>query len=198
MKRRSALALILVLSLLTAAFGQQPSPPAPVQQEPQQEDDNEVVRITTNLVQLDAVVTDKQGKLVTDLLPEEVEIFEDDRPQKITNFSYISTESGTAQPVLTTKSGPADKNAPPVPPVRLRPEQVRRTIALIVDDLNLSFVSTYYVRRALKNFVEKQMQPGDLVAIIRTAGGMGALQQFTSDKRQLQAAIERVKFSFQG
>src|SRR5260370_25241403 len=37
------------------------------------------------------------------------------------------------------------------------------------------------------------MQPGDLVAIVRTSGGMGALQQFTTDKRQLYAAIERVK-----
>ena len=42
------------------------------------------------------------------------------------------------------------------------------------------------------------MQPGDLVAIIRTSGGMGALQQFTTDKRQLYAAIERVKFYMSG
>jgi VWFA-related protein len=36
------------------------------------------------------------------------------------------------------------------------------------------------------------------VAIIRTSGGMGALQQFTSDKRQLYAAIERVKWFSSG
>src|SRR5260370_25880549 len=42
------------------------------------------------------------------------------------------------------------------------------------------------------------MQTGDLVAIIRTSGGMGALQQFTSDKRQLYAAIERVKWYASG
>src|SRR5205809_1340328 len=39
------------------------------------------------------------------------------------------------------------------------------------------------------------MRPGVLVYIIRTSGGMGALQQFTSDKRQLYAAIERVKWN---
>ena len=90
-----------------------------------------------------------------------------------------------------------DKNAPAVP-TRLKPEDIRRTMAIVVDDLGLSFESTYYVRRALKKFVDEQMQPGDLVAIIRTAGGMGALQQFTSDKRQLYAAIDRVKFYMGG
>jgi VWFA-related protein len=39
------------------------------------------------------------------------------------------------------------------------------------------------------------MQDGDLVAIIRTGAGIGALQQFTSDRRQLYAAIERVKWN---
>jgi VWFA-related protein len=39
------------------------------------------------------------------------------------------------------------------------------------------------------------MEPGDLVAIIRTGSGMGALQQFTADKRLLYAAIDRVKFN---
>jgi VWFA-related protein len=196
MKKRSLLALALVFSIFittTVAFGQNPQPvPA------QQTDEDEVVRITTNLVQIDAVVTDKSGKLVTDLRPEEVEIMEDGRPQEITNFTFVSSESGTAQPVAVTPARPADKLAPPAPPTRLRPEQVRRTIALVIDDLGLSFESTAYVRQALKKFVDQQLQPGDLVAIIRTGGGMGALQQFTSDKRQLYAAIERVKWNPQG
>lgn len=38
------------------------------------------------------------------------------------------------------------------------------------------------------------MRPGDLVAIVRTGAGMGALQQFTSDKRLLYAALNRVKY----
>jgi VWFA-related protein len=206
MKKSSSLALALIFSLFVTATGQNPKPaptatPPPAEPQTQQQeraDEDEVVRITTNLVQVDAVVTDKSGKLVTDLRPEEIEILEDGRPQKITNFSFVSTESGTVatqpQPAAT---GP-DKLAPPVPPVRLRPEQVRRTVALVVDDLGLSFESTHFVREALKKFVDKQMEEGDLVAIIRTGGGIGALQQFTSDKRQLYAAIERVRWNPQG
>jgi VWFA-related protein len=191
---RRHLLLTVILCAEVFAFGQQSTPPP--KPPPQQPESDEVVRITTNLVQVDAVITDKDGKLVTDLEPEDVEIFEDGRKQKITHFSYNATT--TEQPVKETSSKPADKNAPPVPPARLRPEDVRRTIALVVDDLGLSFESTHYVREALKKFVDRQMQPGDLVAIIRTSGGMGALQQFTSDKRQLYAAIERVKWYASG
>ncbi|MBD0369645.1 MAG: VWA domain-containing protein [Pyrinomonadaceae bacterium] len=190
--KRSSLASLLIFSFFATAFGQ-----TPVQQTPEpQTDQDEVVRITTNLVQVDAVVTDKKGNPVTDLKPEDFEITEDGRAQAITNLSYISTPTATT----TTLRAPAsvERNAPPAPPVRLRPEQVRRTMALVVDDLGLSFQSVYYVRRALKKFVEEQMQSGDLVAIIRTGGGIGVLQQFTSDKRQLYAAIERIRWNMLG
>ena len=199
MKTRLPVVLILVAQLSTGALAQQPLPsptPAPIEQQKPQSESDDVVHITTNLVQVDAVVTDKDGKLVTDLKPEEVEIFEDGRKQKITHFSYNATM--TEQPAAETKSTPTDRNAAPIPPLRLRPEDVRRTIALVVDDLGLSFESTHFVRDALKKFVDRQMQPGDLVAIIRTSGGMGALQQFTSDKRQLYAAIDRVKWYASG
>ncbi|HYV23815.1 MAG TPA: VWA domain-containing protein [Pyrinomonadaceae bacterium] len=190
------LPLLLLLLLASSAFAQQagtlPSPPPAPQQTPKPDDDD-VVKITTNLVQVDAVVTDSKGKLVTDLKPEEIEVFEDGRKQKITHFS-LSLEPATATGEPETKSKTAVSNAPPASFNRLKPEDVRRTIAIVVDDLGLSFESTYFVRRALKKFVDEQMRPGDLVAIIRTSGGMGALQQFTVDKRQLYAAIDRVKY----
>ena len=70
-------------------------------------------------------------------------------------------------------------------------EGVARTIALTVDDLGLSFDSMYYVRNAVHKYIDTQIEPGDLVAIIRTAGGIGALQQFTTDKRLLHMAADR-------
>src|SRR5437867_3704951 len=201
MLKKSWLPIIFLIAQMAAgAFAQQPTPtPPPVpQQVPQRIEPEDVVRITTNLVQVDAVVTDKNGKPVTDLKPEEIEIFEDGRKQKITHYSYVLAESPAARPVTTAANKTVDKNAPPLPPTRLKREDIRRTIAIVVDDLGLSFESTYYVRRALKKFVDEQMQVGDLVAIIRTSGGMGALQQFTADKRQLYAAIERVKWNAVG
>ena len=204
LKRRHLLAFTAIALIAAGSFAQQPgtSPtatptPQNAQQQPQKPEDVDVVRITTNLVQVDFVVTDKNGKVVTDLKPEEIKIYEDGQQQKITHFSYSMIETPEG-PAPKSKPETADKNAPPVPPTRLKPENIRRTIALVVDDLGLSFESTHYVRRALKKFVDEQLQSGDLVAIIRTSGGMGALQQFTSDKRQLYAAVERVKWNPSG
>jgi len=214
MKKRALLASSLILPLAILWSGRSTSSQssagqAPPMQQPapkasrtptQTESDDDVVRISTNLVQVDVIVTDRHGVAVTDLKPEEVQIFEDGKPQKITHFSYVVADS--ANPAPTPKPiKPVDKNASPIPtapPTIARPDQVRRTIALVVDDLGLSFQSFYYVRRALKKFVDEQMQPTDLVAVIRTAGGIGALQQFTSDKRQLYAAIDHLKWGANG
>ena len=69
-------------------------------------------------------------------------------------------------------------------------EEIRRTIALVVDDLGLSADSIIRIRESLKKWVEYEMQPGDLVSVVRTNAGIGALQQFTNDKRLLYSAID--------
>lgn len=91
MTKRSLLVLAIIFNLLISVAGQNPTvSPTP---QPQQPDSGDVVRITANLVQVDAVVTDSKGRLVTDLRPEELEIREGDRPQKITNFSFVAVAS---------------------------------------------------------------------------------------------------------
>ena len=173
---------VLIAALAIFALGQKPTPtPSP---------ENDVVKISTALIQLDVTVVDQRGKVVNDLRPDEIEIYENGEKQTITNFSFVSSIRSAVTPTSTQ-----DRNAVPMPQAVLRPEQVRRTFALVVDDLSLSFESAYQTRRALKKFVDEQMIDGDLVAIIRTGAGVGALQQFTSDKRILYAAIERVKWN---
>ncbi|HZG53476.1 MAG TPA: VWA domain-containing protein, partial [Pyrinomonadaceae bacterium] len=78
------------------------------------------------------------------------------------------------------------------PPVRLRPEQVRRTMALVAG--NLSFATTDAVHDALKKYVDEQLQPNDLVSISSVFGSTGALQQFTTDRRQLSLAVGKVRW----
>jgi VWFA-related protein len=153
-----------------------------------------VIRINVNLVQVDAVVTDAKGQPISNLTADDFEILQDGKRQKITNFSFIKTGQGAVAPPKVA----AVRNAPPPPPAKLKPEDVRRTVALVVDDLGLSFESIARIRSSLKKFVDQEMQPGDLVAIIRTGAGMGALQQFTGDKRMLYAAIDRVKYNALG
>lgn len=174
-------AFIFLLAIFSLAQNPTPTP----------SDDEDVVKITTTLIQIDVAVTDKKGNPIKDLKPEEIEIYENGKKQAISNFSFIS--SVREKPVEPTEKSAAVNV--PAPPTAIRPEQVRRTIALVVDDLTLSFESTYFVQRALKKYVDEQMQDGDLVAIIRTGAGIGALQQFTTDRRQLYAAIEKVRWN---
>lgn len=204
--------VLLVCLSFTHSFARQPQTPATGTQQPKSAaplpppqpsptvepvDDIDVVKITTNLVQIDAIVTDKSGKRVTDLRADEVEMLEDGKPKQITNFAYVENEvKKTAKRERAPRT--IDPLAPPKPQEKPRLEDIKRTVALVVDDIGLSFDSAYYVRRSLKKFVDEQVQDDDLVAIIRTAGGIGTLQQFTTDRRMLYAAVDRVKWNPRG
>jgi VWFA-related protein len=156
-----------------------------------------VVRINTQLVQIDVVVTDKNGAHVDDLTADDFELLIDNKPQPLSHFALIRL------PALKRVGPAADKSAakndalspPSMPGKPISPEKVKRTIAFVVDDLGLSFQSMYYAREAVKKFVDQQIQDGDLVGIIRTGRGLGALQQFTSDRRVLYAAIDRLAYN---
>jgi len=175
-------AATLVIAAFTSVTAQQPVPsPAPSPQD-------EVIRVTTNLVQADVIVTDKSGRQVTDLRPEDFEVLEDGKKQTLSHFSYISTDRPNQQIAKSTDSSSG------VPALPVSEAQARRTLAIVVDDLGLSAESIVSVRKALKEFVENQMQPTDLVAIVRTTQASGALQQFTSDKSKLLAMIERINW----
>lgn len=190
MEIRTSLALLVVFCVLLPALAQTKPPPSPQPQKPG-DDDGDVVKITTNLVQVDAVVT-KDGKLVKDLTADDFEIYEDGRKQAISSFAYISNVSGvSSQPVNIAR----DKGPDVVPFAPVKADIPRRTIALLVDDLGLSAESMGLVRRELKKFLAEQMQPNDLVAIIRTSGEVGALQQFTNDRRVLNRAMEQVRWN---
>jgi len=173
------------------ASGQQPKGP------PNSESERAVFSVTSTLVQVDAVVTDGKGKNIGDLTPDEFEVSVDGKPEKLTHFSYVRViPEDSATPAKPDRK--AVSALPPPPSAQLRPEEVRRTIVLMVDDLGLSFESMAFVRFSLRKFVEKQMQPGDLVAVLQTGAGSGALQQFTSDKRILLSVVDGLRWNPNG
>lgn len=183
-RRIAITAASLCVSILTTQFFAQQIPPSPP-----------VIRINVNLVQVDAVVTDSKGKPVTDLKIDDFEILQDGKPQVITNFSFVDVKSAAAAPARGAIPQRGRGLPTPAAPQRgLRPQQIRRTIAIVVDDLGISFDSMARIQSSLKKWVENEMQPGDLVAVIRTSAGMGSLQQFTSDKRVLRGAVDLVRY----
>ena len=198
-----SLATCLLFSLTLSLRAQQPPAPATTQPAPRppaptvpaqtsNASDQDVIRITTNLVQVDVVVT-RDGKQVADLKPEDFEILEDGRPQTITNFSYIAPGTRVDYAV-PSKKAPKETEIP-VPPKVVRPQDVKRTLAIVVDDLGMSFESMARLRSHLSRFVSEKLGPNDLVAIIRTGGDVGALQQFTTERGVLLNAVANLKWN---
>src|SRR5690349_13064739 len=181
MSNRVTLAVLLSFCTLLPVLGQT----TPV------DDKDDVVRITTNLVQIDVVVT-KDGKPVPNLKAEDFELYEDGHRQAITSFAFVSNVANAATAPLKS---PESKNGGLVPPAPIKRDVPRRTLAIVVDDLGLSAESMSSVRRSVRKFVAEQMQPDDLVAILRTGTQVGALQQFTNDKRLLNRAVDQLHWN---
>src|SRR6185369_1934619 len=188
MKLKASLALLLLFCVLLPALAQTlPAPPAVPQKK--NDDQDEVVKITTNLVQVDAVVT-KDGKAVTNLTADDFEIYQDGKKQTITSFAYVSNVPATATATVVREKG---RDVAPV--AKVKPNDPHRTVAFVVDDLGLSAESMGQVRRQLRKFMAEDLQPNDLVAVIRTGGWVGALQQFTNDRRILNHAVDQLRWN---
>ncbi len=174
------------LALFAAQTAQKPDLPQPQQRAA------DVIRLGVDLVRVDATVTDERGRHVVDLTGADFELLQDGRPQTITTFDYVRLGALAAAPGAAVRPpGPSSTRAP-------APHEIRRTIAFVVDDLGLALGSIARVRTVLQRFLDTQMQPGDLVAILRTGGGMGALQQFSADRGMLQSAVDRVRWNMSG
>lgn len=143
-----------------------------------------VLRFDVDLVQVDVVVTDSHGNHIPSLTADDFEVSQDGKPQKITHFSYVGGD-----PPAGANNLEAEPSIPaPAPTVA----EVHRTIVFLIDDMNMSFFDFNYARKAVKRYVNEQMQPNDMVAVIRTSYGSGAMQVFTSDARWLSSRLDRM------
>jgi VWFA-related protein len=177
--RRKALVMMLALFLAGTVFSKanfsQATPPRP--------DDEQPLRISTELVQVDVVVTDKSGKVVRGLTKDDFELYEKGKKQQLSFFEVV--EAGKSR----RPGDVANQSDIELSPQGLSGSEVRRIFSFIVDDLTIPYQDLVYVRQMLTYFVDNQMQPTDLVSIVRTVGGKGLLQQLTSDKDLLRRAI---------
>jgi hypothetical protein len=101
-----AVAASLLLSLSTPGLSQQTQGSSPKDADSQKnaspaQKQGEVVKIGVTLVQVDVTVVDSKGRPVTDLKAEDFEVFQNSRPQQVTNCSCV-----VAQPEETTSAKP--------------------------------------------------------------------------------------------
>ena len=182
MRVRIPVAVLLASLLAAAVAGQAPAPP-PAPAAPQ-EPPPVTFRVEVNYVEVDAVVTDAQGRLVTDLSQADFEILEDGRPQKIDAFALVNLP-------IERLERPLFAAAPIEPDVQANTAQEGRIYTIVLDDLHTSFTNTPRVRRFLREFIERNFGANDLAAVVYTSGRAIAGQEFTNNRRLLLEAIDR-------
>ncbi|MDT7687995.1 MAG: hypothetical protein QOE46_754 [Acidobacteriota bacterium] len=181
---RIAHALIAALYLLAPARAQQPAPPA--------KDDEEVVRISTDLVQTDVMVFDKSGKFVDGLKPDQFELRVDGKPQQVVFFERV--EAGTVNEdaqIAAARGTGVGAAAKALGGVAL-PLDRGRTVVFFVDDLHLSPSSALQIRKTILRFIDDEIGQNDEAAVVSASGQVGFLQQLTDNKTVLRAAAGRL------
>jgi VWFA-related protein len=183
---RVFLLIVVLFAVAPCAFAQQPAP--------QQSPTPDVVTINTELVQTDVMVFDKSGRLVEGLSPAEFVLTLDGKPQPIAFFESIKTGSSQEARQLRRTTPAENQNAKVGPPALAGVTRPGRVILFFVDDVHLSNASLTRTRKALAEFLDKNMHDGDQVAIVSTSGQIGFLQQLTDNDAVLHEAIERLNY----
>jgi VWFA-related protein len=165
------------------------------------------IKVAVDEVRLDAVVLDWKGRQITDLTADDFEIYQDGKRQKIVSSNYINEERVARKESKDSTGAPLTSNP------MLDKERVKQTIIFIVDDLSMEirdslpneqaanglkmttgYNSLHNARTAVRKFVDTQMQPGDLIAILKTGMGTSATQMFSSDRQQLLSIIDNMRW----
>src|SRR5215203_7275846 len=151
----------------------------------QTQEREDVVRVESELVQTDVMVLDKSGKFVDGLTRDQFELRVDGQPVPLAFFERVSAppRKGEAAPGAVAAAANA----------AIASRARGRTVVFFIDDLHLSLDSLNPTRSAITRFIDEEMAPGDLVAIITATGQLGFLQQFTDNKAVLRAAVARLR-----
>ena len=166
--RTPCLLLLLALSFWTQVSGQT-TKPSPKSETPKSEED-EVVRVETELVEVPVVVTDKTGKPLLNLKQTNFTVFEDGKTQEVADFAATSAPFEVALLLDTSGSTRSDLHL------------IQRAAQSFIDSLRpgdrVSIV-------AFKTAVE-----GD-----RKASATDLVSELTDDRAALRSALERVSTS---
>ncbi len=153
---------------------------------------------TTELVVVNVVVRDRQGRLVSGLKADDFTVLEDGKPQRITTFD---NENVATAPVADIPMAPLLKTAAhaaagtPAVAATAAPNAALRDRRLMVFFFDLSSMQPEEIDRATtaaQHYLDTQMSPADLVAVVSLATNLQVNQDFTQDRRLLHAALQAV------
>jgi VWFA-related protein len=180
----ATLAVLGACAALLTARAQEPSNQNPNQSE-------FTLKVNSDLVLTNVVVRDKKtGEVVRGLTQKDFTVLENGKPQQISSFDFESVDQAaqldeatisgkTGQSIFNAKNGIA------------RPEELRNR-RLIVMFFDLTSMQPEDIERsvdAARNYINKQMQPADLVSVVSLDNTLSLDQDFTQNKQLLLNAV---------
>ena len=147
---------------------------------------NDVLRISSDLVQTDASVFDDSGRFVEGLKPNQFELRVNGQKRSILFFERVAAGSKDEEAKLAAARGRAHASSTSVAPL-----DRGRIVFVYLDDYHLSPTSITRVKEALLRFVDREMGQNDQMGIFAASGQLGFLQQLTTEKAVLRAAINK-------
>jgi VWFA-related protein len=173
---RTALIPAVGLGMMAAVLA------SPVQTPPQP-----VFTAGTDLVEVQAVVTDKKGGVVRGLSREDFQVTEDGRPQDLVTFAFVDIPWTPPAPVPA--GPPPARAAAPDVATNVMPHE-RRVYVLVLDGFNVDATRSPNARKLARQFIAESIGPNDLAAVL-LFGNNKANQPFTTDKTLLNAAVDQ-------
>ncbi len=188
------LAFLILLGWITPRLSaQEGPPPGPPPGGDQPSNGSFTLKVNSDLVLTNVVVRDRRtGEVVRGLKQSDFTILENGKPQRISTFDFESVDQATPlnEATISGMAGSAATKAPAKSVVATN-EQLRNH-RLIVFFFDLTSMQPEDIDRsvdAAKNYVNKQMQPADLVAVVSLNTGLSLDQDFTADKASLLHAV---------
>jgi len=181
--RQSIAALFVAVAAVTLTARQ--APPAG-QAKPDPQMPPITFRSEVNYVEIDAAVTDANGNFVRNLNRSDFVVLENGKVQSVSAFALVDlpVERFEQPAFLGTRIVEPDVRSNAKPPDG-------RLYVLLLDDLHVDVTRSAKVRKIARQFVDRYMAANDLAAVIHTSGRLNASQDFTSNKRLLDEAIDK-------
>ncbi|HEV2274639.1 MAG TPA: VWA domain-containing protein [Acidobacteriaceae bacterium] len=177
---------------LLAALPLPAQQPDASQPSPRQQGQNAfTLKVNSDLVLTNLVVRDKKtGQFVRGLTAKDFTVQENGKPQQITSFDFESVDQ--AAPLNeATINGKAGSGILGNMNRAATSEQLRnhRLIVLFFDITSMQPEDLERSQQAARNYINRQMQPADLAAVVSLDNSLSLDQDFTADKQSLLHAV---------
>jgi VWFA-related protein len=146
-------------------------------------------RASVDLITTDMIARNSRTEqFISDLKPDEVEVYEDGVRQQI--VSFVLTHGGRVYNTMAPPPAPVQEGII-LPQRRPTNDAAGRIFLIFIDDFHLQFRETPRTRELIKKMLRLLIHEGDMFGIVST-GHSSISEQLTYDRQVLESAIERI------